>query len=188
MRDRNDKLMFYESSEGSALFPLDKEIDSGKIMKMNGIFLLLGTNIGELKTNLLKALDEIKKHKIKILRKSKIYKTKPWGKFAQPDFLNMAMEVECDYSPQVLLKIIKDIEANMGRKKTVRWGPRIIDIDILFYGNETVRQKDLIIPHQEFYNRPFAIKPLAEIAPDFTPPFSKKKIRDYLTDIDHEGI
>jgi 2-amino-4-hydroxy-6-hydroxymethyldihydropteridine diphosphokinase len=168
---------------------LDKGIVSGKIMKMNGIFLLLGTNRGELKTNLLNALEQIKQHKITVIKKSKIYKTKAWGNPKQPDFLNMALEVECSYSPEKLLQILKAIESRMGRKKVKqRWGPRIIDIDILFYGDKIINMEDLIIPHKEFYNRSFAIMPLAEISPDFIPPLSKKKIKDCLAEIDNEGI
>jgi 2-amino-4-hydroxy-6-hydroxymethyldihydropteridine diphosphokinase len=156
---------------------------------MDGIFLLLGTNRGELKTNLLTALDEIEKQNIAIVKKSKIYKTKPWGKCDQPDFLNMAVEVDCTYTPRELLRVIKNIESKMGREEpVVKWGPRIIDIDILFYGSHVVHEKDLTIPHKEFYNRPFAIKPLSDISPEFMPPFSNKKVKDYVTEIDHEGI
>lgn len=156
---------------------------------MDGIFLLLGTNRDELKSNLLTALKEMKQSKISIIKKSKIYKTKPWGNINQADFLNMAVEVECDYSPRELLQVVKNIESKMGREKTTkRWGPRIIDIDILFYGNKIVNENDLIIPHKEFYNRPFAIKPLSDISPDFRPPLSNKKIKDYLSEIDNEGI
>ena len=158
-------------------------------MKMEEIFLLLGTNQGELKTNLLKALREIEKNRIRIIKKSKIYKSRPWGLHNQPDFLNMAVEVKCDYSPIELLKIAKEIESKLGRKRTKkRWGPRIIDIDILFYRNKIINTKELIIPHEEFYNRPFAIKSLAEISPNFIPPQSKKRMKDYLSEIDNEGI
>ncbi|MBA7705423.1 hypothetical protein ES703_114252 [subsurface metagenome] len=77
----------------------------------------------------------------------------------------------------------------MGRKKTGRrWGPRTIDIDILFYGSQIMKRKDLVIPHKEFYNRPFAIKLLAEIAPDFVPPQSEKQVKNYLKGIDDEGF
>jgi 2-amino-4-hydroxy-6-hydroxymethyldihydropteridine diphosphokinase len=158
-------------------------------MEMDEIFLLLGTNRGELKTNLLTALDELENQDIAIVKKSKIYKTKPWGTCDQPDFLNIAVEVECEHTPKELLRVIKNIEAKMGRKEpVVRWGPRIIDIDILFYGNHVVHDEDLTIPHKEFYNRPFAIKPLSDISPEFTPPFSSKKVKDYVTEIDDEGI
>jgi len=156
---------------------------------MEKIFLLIGTNVGDLKSNLLKAQKHLEKHKVKIIKKSKIYKTKPWGNDNQPDFLNIALEVECNYKPLRLLHTLKKIESSMGRKKTGRrWGPRIIDIDILFYGSQIMKRKDLVIPHKEFYNRPFAIKLLAEIAPDFVPPQSEKQVKNYLKGIDNEGF
>lgn len=157
--------------------------------EMEKIFLLLGTNVGNLKANLLKALKELEKNEIRITKKSKIYRTKPWGNGDQSDFLNMALAVECNYKPLVLLNMLKKIEFSMGRKKTRRrWGPRIIDIDILFYGNQMIKRKHLVIPHKEFYNRPFAIKLLAEIAPNFVPPLSDKKMKDYLKGVDDEGF
>ena len=156
---------------------------------MEKIFLLIGTNVGDLKSNLLKAQKYLEKHKVKIIKKSKIYKTKPWGNDNQPDFLNIALEVECNYKPLRLLHRLKKIESSMGRKKTGRrWEPRIIDIDILFYGSQIMKRKDLVIPHKEFYNRPFAIKLLAEIAPDFVPPQSEKQVKNYLKGIDDEGF
>ena len=155
---------------------------------MTNIFLLVGTNLGSLRTNLQKALKELKKNDINVLKKSKIHKTIPWGDKKQPDFLNMAIEIGCNYRPVKLLEVLKDIEFHMGRKKsTCRWGPRIIDLDILFYDHVTIEERDLIIPHKEFYKRPFAIRLLAEIAPDFIPPLSDKNIKDYLKGVDDEG-
>jgi len=156
---------------------------------MGKIFLLLGTNVGSLKKNLSRALSEIQEHNIRIIKKSRIYKTKPWGNSNQPDFLNMAIEVDCNYSPSELLKVLKRIESRMGRKKTRhRWRPRIIDVDILFYGDKIVNSKILTIPHKEFYNRTFAIKLLAEISPDFVPPLSNKRVKNFLQGIGNEGI
>lgn len=148
---------------------------------MEKIYLLIGTNIGNLKENLENALEQLNRNNIKILKKSKIYKTKPWGKADQPDFLNIAVEVESPFTPEVLLKKIKEIEKKMKRKTAQKWGPRIIDIDILFYGSRQINQPDLIIPHPQFFNRPFAIIPMAEIAPEFIPPFSQKKIKELIS-------
>ncbi len=157
--------------------------------EMSNILLLMGTNVGTLKTNLFRAQKELEKRGIKIVKKSKIYRTKPWGNRDQPDYLNMALEVECNYTPGELFSILKTIESDMGRKKTTRrWGPRIIDIDIVFYGSQIVERKDLIIPHREVFNRPFAIKLLAEIAPNFVPPLSDKPMKDYLKGVDDEGF
>jgi len=144
--------------------------------------------VGSLKENLSRAIEELTKNYIEILKKSSIYKTKSWGNTNQPDFLNMALEVRCNYSPSELLTILKMIESMMGREDGTRWGPRVIDIDILFYGNNVINDNNLTIPHKEFYNRPFAIIPLAEISPDFIPPQSEKCIKDYTRELNNEGI
>jgi len=161
---------------------LDKGKVSYKLRRMENILLLMGTNVGNLKTNLLTALRLLDENGIRVVKKSKIYRTKPLGNEDQADFLNMALEVECLYEPLELLRVLKRIESHMGRKRTRRWGPRVIDIDILFYGDRIIKKKELEIPHREFFNRTFAIELCAEIAPDFVPPRSKKKIKDYLED------
>jgi len=149
----------------------------------------MGANVGNVKQNLLRAQDELEKRDIRITNRSRIYKTKPWGDNKQPDYLNVALEVESDYAPSELLIVLKDIETCIGRKRNRRrWGPRKIDIDILFYGNQVIISKDLIIPHKEFFNRPFAMKLLAEIAPDFIPPHSDKCLKEHLNGADGEGL
>ncbi|MEO0185736.1 MAG: 2-amino-4-hydroxy-6-hydroxymethyldihydropteridine diphosphokinase [candidate division WOR-3 bacterium] len=155
---------------------------------MERVYLLLGTNLGKLKENLMNAIEELSKNGIKILRKSKIYKTKPWGKTDQPDFLNMAVEVETNLTPEKLLQTIKDIEKKLKREKSKKWGPRIIDIDILFYGNRIVNEPDLKIPHPYFFERNFAIIPMAEIAPDFIPPAHDRSIKEVKAGVKSEGI
>lgn len=155
---------------------------------MEKIYLLIGTNIGNLKENLENAFEQLNSNNIKILKKSRIYKTKPWGKTDQPDFLNIAVEVETPFTPEMLLKKIKEIERKMKRKTLEKWGPRIIDIDILFYGSAQINKPNLIIPHPQFFNRPFAIVPLADIAPDFIPPFSQKKVKELISGEMNEGI
>ncbi len=155
---------------------------------MEKIFLLLGTNLGNSKMNLDKALNEIKKCRITILRQSKIYKTKPWGYSDQPDFLNLGIEVSCHYTPVQLLDILKQIEKKMGRDKGPRWGPRLIDIDIIFYGKKIIKTERLTIPHPQFFNRPFALHIIAELAPDFIPPGSDLKMREITREIPDEEI
>ena len=101
----------------------------------------------------------------------------------------MTLEVKSDYTPSELLIVLKEIESSIGRERDGRkWGPRKIDIDLLFYGNKVIRERDLPIPHEEFFNRPFAIRLLAEIAPDFVPPHSDKHIEEYLDGVDDEGF
>lgn len=155
---------------------------------MERVYLLLGTNLGNLKENLVNAVDELSKNGIKILKKSKIYKTKPWGKKDQPDFLNMAVEVETSLTPEKLLQTIKDIEKKLKREETEKWGPRIVDIDILFYGNRIVNEPELKIPHPYFFERNFAIIPMADIAPDFIPPAQNESIKQMKVGVKNEGI
>lgn len=156
---------------------------------MGKIFLLLGSNLGDLKENLERAVQAIEARGIEILKKSKIYRTKPWGVSEQPDYLNLALEVETDLSGVELLKVFKEIETKMGREKDRgRWQPRVIDIDILFMGDSVIDRTDLKIPHQEFFNRRFAVKILSEIAPDFRPPGAAKTLREYARGEGDEGI
>lgn len=156
---------------------------------MEKIFLLLGTNLGELKENLECAVKNIEARGVRILKKSKIYRTKPWGVFEQPDFLNQALEVETNHSAAQLLEIFKDIETQMGRVEgSGRWGPRVIDIDIIFMDNLVIDRGGLKIPHRQFFRRGFAIKILSEIAPDFRPPGSAKSLIEYARGEGNEGI
>ncbi len=135
------------------------------------------------------AADELEGKGIRILRKTKIYKTKPLGDVDQPDFLNQGLWAEVDLPPGKLLIVLKETEAAMGRTTTCRrWGPRLIDIDILFYDRMKVKEPDLEIPHPEFYNRPFARIIAAELAPDFRPPGKKKNLAGFARKVSREGI
>jgi 2-amino-4-hydroxy-6-hydroxymethyldihydropteridine diphosphokinase len=156
---------------------------------MEKAFLLLGTNVGDLEENLKRTIAAISSKNIKITKKSKIYKTKPWGVSDQRDYLNLALEVESDLTATQMLEIFKGIEREMGRRETPeRWQPRVIDIDILFWGERVVEMPDLEIPHREFFNRPFAMRILAEIAPDFVPPRSKRALQEMIIGEGDEGI
>jgi 2-amino-4-hydroxy-6-hydroxymethyldihydropteridine diphosphokinase len=156
---------------------------------MEKVYLLLGTNIGDLEENLHRAIELIAARKIKINRVSRTYRTKPWGVTDQPDYLNAALEVESDRPASELLSVFKGIEREMGRDRTQeRWQPRVIDIDIIFWGDHVVEHGDLQIPHREFFNRPFAMKILAEIAPQFVPPGSKATLKELSSGVSNEGI
>ncbi len=144
------------------------------------IFLSLGSNLGNRKINLSKALRFIEEKDIRIKKVSSIYKTPPWGKKDQPEFLNQVIEAETEVSPKKLLNTCKEIEKKMGRKKGERWGPRIIDIDILFYGEKIIKEENLTIPHPLITERAFVLLPLYEIAPDFIHPVRKEKIKALL--------
>ena len=100
---------------------------------------------------------------IKIKNISRIYETEAIGGPAQTKFLNSAVKIDTSLTPQLLLKAVKKIEKDLGRKKTVHWGPREIDLDILLYGDKIIKRKDLIIPHPRMFEREFVLKPLREI-------------------------
>jgi 2-amino-4-hydroxy-6-hydroxymethyldihydropteridine diphosphokinase len=127
-------------------------------------FLLLGTNLGDQKKNLTVARNAIELSVGPILNASSLYQTRAWGKTNQPDFLNQAIQVETSWQPDQVLERILNEEQAMGRVRAEKWSERIIDIDILLYGNEIVNSASLIIPHPQLPNRRFALEPLAEIA------------------------
>ena len=129
---------------------------------LDSIFLSLGTNIGDKKKNLSAALSSLSDF-VKVLGVSSVYKTEPLLYKDQDDFLNIVVEVDYQDTAQSLLQVIQNIEMQMGREETVRYGPRIIDIDIIFFKGEVINQKDLIIPHYDWQNRLFVIQPLYEL-------------------------
>jgi len=126
-----------------------------------------GSNIGARAQNIEMAKRLIEERGIaRILSMSSLYRTPPWGYAEQEDFANACALAITRLGPHELLTALKQIEQDMGRRQTLRWGPRLIDIDILFYGDENREDPDLILPHRELFNRPFVLLPLAEIAPD----------------------
>ena len=129
---------------------------------LNSIYLSLGSNIGDRTENLTKAIVELSK-KMKIVKSSSIYETEPLLFENQNSFLNMILEVDYKGSPDQLLESIKIIENDMGRESTFRYGPRLIDIDIIFFNNYEVNQDNLTIPHYDWKNRLFVIEPLYEV-------------------------
>ncbi len=151
----------------------------------NKIFLGLGSNIGDTKTNLNTALNLLQE-KVDFLNKSSYYKTEPIGYKNQDWFLNMVIEGETNLSPEALLKFTQSIEAKMKRVKIILNGPRIIDIDILLYNNISISTENLIIPHPRMFKRAFVMVPLYEISPDII--IKGKKIRDIVSNIKEQGI
>ena len=133
-------------------------------------YLLLGTNLGDRAQNLRNALDQIKLAIGKIKISSSIYETEPWGLEGQPDFLNMVIAVESRFEPNKVLDLTKIIETNALAIKEVKWGPRTLDIDILYCDDLIINTENLTIPHKQLYDRNFTLIPLIEIAGDLMDP------------------
>ncbi|MGE7093917.1 2-amino-4-hydroxy-6-hydroxymethyldihydropteridine diphosphokinase [Lysinibacillus sp. NPDC048646] len=133
---------------------------------MNNVFLSIGTNIGERYDNLQQAIKLLmEKEKIEVVRISSIYETAAVGFTDQADFLNIAVSIKTSYSPSEMLGICQSVENELGRVREFRWGPRIIDLDILLYNHENIETENLIVPHPRMYERAFVLVPLIEITP-----------------------
>lgn len=149
---------------------------------MNKAYLSLGSNEGQRERWLQQAQEHIAINCGTITATSPIYETAAWGITNQPDFLNMVLGIETYLSPNELLQSILNIETSLGRVRTVKWGPRTIDIDILFYNNEVINQPGLTIPHPFLQERRFILAPLAAIAPQYVHPLLHKTITQLLAD------
>lgn len=143
---------------------------------MQKVFLGIGTNIGDRDENIDIAYRYIENKIGNIIKKSNRYKTAPWGVLNQPDFINTCVLVETIIDHDELLKQIADIEKEMGRIRYKKWGERLIDIDILFYGNEIIKTEKLTIPHSYIQERIFVVKPLEDIDPNYLHPVLNKTI------------
>lgn len=143
---------------------------------MNISFLLTGGNTGDREKNLAKAKELIQQECGMVVQQSSLYETAAWGKTDQPVFLNQALEIKTSLTARQLIRKILKIEKLMGRVRKEKYGPRLIDIDILLFNNEIHHYKFLTLPHPEMQNRRFALLPLSEIAPDIQHPILKKTI------------
>ncbi len=144
------------------------------------VYLGIGSNIGDREDNCLKAISLLEENGLKITKRSSLHETEPWGVKNQPQFVNMAVEAETDLSPRELLVILKKIENAMGRLPEKKWGPRIIDIDILMYDDLKINEADLTVPHPLMHERAFVLVPLSEIAPEKVHPALHKTISELL--------
>jgi 2-amino-4-hydroxy-6-hydroxymethyldihydropteridine diphosphokinase len=147
---------------------------------MNEAYLLTGGNIGNRLEYLSKAKEEIRKRCGNVLQESSIYETAAWGMEEQEAFLNQVLKIETSLNPEHLLKSILQIEEELGRKRNLKYGPRTIDIDILFFNDEVVDQQGLKIPHSQIQNRRFVLVPLNEIAPNKIHPAYQKSVSQLL--------
>jgi 2-amino-4-hydroxy-6-hydroxymethyldihydropteridine diphosphokinase len=143
---------------------------------MHTIYLALGTNLGERRANLRAAIKALAPE-VRVLAESRIYETPAWGYENQPAFLNMAVRAETDLAPFALLGHLKRLEGKLGRQPAVRWGPRLIDMDILFYDDLVLNTPELVIPHAGVHERAFVLVPLRDIAPGLMHPVLGKTIR-----------
>lgn len=144
--------------------------------KYINVFLCLGSNQGDRKANLKTAAALISKSIGKIAKQSHVYETEPWGNPDQDTFLNQVIMINTVMDPRELLEAANKVEKEMGRTRKEKWGPRIIDIDILFYGKRIIRDKGLEIPHPELHKRAFVLVPLMELAPELEHPVLKQPI------------
>lgn len=151
------------------------------------IFLSLGSNLGDRLNNLQDAIRSLPPN-VQPLSQSRIYETDPWGYVDQPAFLNLVIKASTELSPKKLLAFIKKMEVVLGREEAFRYGPRLIDLDILFYDDLVLDSPDLTIPHPQLTERAFVLIPLAEVAPDLIHPVTKKTIWQLKTSIATTGI
>jgi 2-amino-4-hydroxy-6-hydroxymethyldihydropteridine diphosphokinase len=148
---------------------------------MNHAYLLTGGNLGDRAGNLKMAAEAIGRSAGKIVMLSSLYETAAWGTKDQPDYLNQAIEIETNMRAPELLNILLDIEIQLGRYRQEKYGPRLIDIDILFFNSDILKTPNLVIPHPHIQNRRFVLVPMAEIASDFQHPVFNKSITELLT-------
>lgn len=150
------------------------------------IYLSFGSNIGNRRKHIEDAVCELNKNNIKKEKISSLYETVPVGP-KQRNFYNLVGKFKTDLSPEQLLKTLKNTEKKLGRKKTFRWGPRIVDVDILFYGSRIIKSKKLTIPHKEITNRLFVLRPLNEISKNYIHPSEHKTVRTLYKEINKNG-
>ncbi|MDO6354009.1 2-amino-4-hydroxy-6-hydroxymethyldihydropteridine diphosphokinase [Caloramator sp. CAR-1] len=150
---------------------------------MNIAYIAFGTNVGNREENINVALKMMEDRGLKIIKTSKIYVTEPYGYKDQPEFLNGAVVVETSLSCRELLNVLLNIEKDMGRVRHFKWGPRNIDLDIIFYNDEVIDEPDLKVPHPDMQNRDFVLKPLCDLNPNFVHPVFKKAVKTLLEEL-----
>jgi 2-amino-4-hydroxy-6-hydroxymethyldihydropteridine diphosphokinase len=150
-------------------------------------YLSLGSNLGDRRANLRRAVEALPPL-VTVLRSSAIYETEPWGYRDQPPFFNQVIEVETGLPPLELLAHLKQVEADLGRRPTFRYGPRLIDMDILFYADQVVDLPGLSIPHPRLAERAFVLAPLSELAPGLRHPVTGKTILELVSNISLSGV
>lgn len=153
------------------------------------IFIALGSNLGDREANIRVAIRLAEKGgRLIVVKVSPLYESEPWGQEDQPRFVNAVMEARSELSPCELLQYLKGIEAEMGRREAERWGPRLIDLDIIFYGSRVVKDERIEVPHPYAKERAFVMVPLSEIAPGFIDPLSGASVSELAARLGKEGL
>ncbi len=151
------------------------------------IYLALGANLGDREGSLRQARAALAPQ-VRVLAASLIYETAAWGYLEQPPFLNQVLQVETGLPPVDLLAHLKQIEDDLGRKPNFHYGPRLIDLDILFYHDQVINLDGLVIPHPHLTERAFVLVPLADLAPDLRHPVLNRSVTELLAAIGRDGV
>ncbi|MGE5237414.1 MAG: 2-amino-4-hydroxy-6-hydroxymethyldihydropteridine diphosphokinase [Chloroflexota bacterium] len=152
---------------------------------MNRVHIGIGSNLGDREAQCTGAVENLRRRGVRVTKVSSQFETDPWGVPDQPKFINMAVEAETALSPDDLLTVLKEIEHEMGREETSRYGPRVIDLDILFYGDQVIESGGLRVPHPLLHLRDFVLLPLSEIAPDTVHPQLNKTVKCLYEELRH---
>jgi 2-amino-4-hydroxy-6-hydroxymethyldihydropteridine diphosphokinase len=156
-------------------------------MKEHIVYLALGSNLGDRLANLKQAISSLTPQ-LEVKAKSQVYETPPWGYENQPKFLNQVIKAQTYVDPEPLLKHLKRLEVALGRKESFPNGPRLIDLDILFYDDQVLNTPSLVIPHPRLQERGFVLLPLMDIDPDLVHPVHKKSVREMAAMCNMDGI
>ncbi len=142
-------------------------------------YICLGSNLNDPREQVQKAAELLRAEPgIHVRRESALIRTKAYGREDQPDFYNQVLEIETQYEPYELLHALMDIERRMGRVRKKKWGPRVIDLDILFYGDVVLQSDQLTLPHPDLHNRGFVLDLLAELSPELKHPVLRKSVSE----------
>ncbi|PIH03130.1 2-amino-4-hydroxy-6-hydroxymethyldihydropteridine diphosphokinase [Clostridium combesii] len=150
---------------------------------MHTAYVAFGSNIGEKESYIKRALEKIEERGMKIIKVSSIYETEPYGVLDQDSFFNGVVKIETNLTPEDLIGELLHIEKQLDRVRERRWGPRTIDLDIIFYDDLIINEKDLVIPHKDMENREFVLKPLCDIDENFIHPVLKKSVRQLYDEL-----
>ena len=171
--------------------PIGRDLDYAAVQIERGwheAYLSIGSNIGNKEENLHRAIELINSYKeIEVEKVSSFLVTEPWGYLDQEKFVNAALKLKTILSPQELMKVLLDIEQEMKRERIIKWGPRIIDLDIIFYDNLVLEDELVTVPHPRMEEREFVLKPLSEICGNKVHPLLKKRVFRLLEDIEKEN-